>query len=73
MRLPRPHRVARKAVEASETLDVREDEEALEAVEVAIAENRDLRVGLEQIVGDLEQRLVPLLERAAEEAREPRH
>lgn len=57
---------ARKVANVAEVLDVRADAVLLAALEEAVAENRALHARLEVIVAELEQTLVPLLEKAVE-------
>lgn len=55
---------ARKVAGVAEVLDLRADAALLASLEEAVEENRTLHVRLEVIVAELEQRLVPLLEKA---------
>lgn len=68
-RIPDVPEIARKVAGVAEVSDVRSDAVLLDVLEEAVGENQRLHDPLARVVGELEQSLVPLLEKArAEEA-----
>lgn len=68
-RVPDLPDVARKVAGVAEVLDLRSDAALVGVLEEAVAENRRLHAHLARVVGELEQSLVPLLEKALRGAR----
>lgn len=72
MRTPDLGDVARRVADLAELRAQRDDAARVAELEVAVGENARLGVHLEQVVAELEQSLVPLLERAVAEGGDAR-